>query len=86
MGLTPLGRATEKNRFISMPTGLASANAAAVEAVLLEELGHAIDRRLNDNHDTAGDEGASFSALIRNRRVNPSELNQNDHSELLFSG
>ena len=65
---------------------LESANSAAVEAVLLEELGHAIDRRLNGNHETAGDEGAIFSALIRNRQVNPSEINQNDLSELLVSG
>ena len=57
-----------------------------MEAVLLEELGYAIDRRLNGNHETAGDEGAIFSALIRNRQVNPSEINQNDLSELLVSG
>ena len=43
---------------------LNSASATEVEAVLLEELGHAIDRRLNGSNDTAGDEGAIFSALI----------------------
>ena len=43
---------------------LNSASAAEVEAVLLEELGHALDWRINGNHDTAGDEGADFSALI----------------------
>ena len=44
---------------------LNSASATEVEAVLLEELGHALDWRINGSNDTAGDEGAIFSALIR---------------------
>ena len=59
---------------------LASANAAAVEAVLLEELGHAIDQRLNQGNDTTGDEGAIFSALIQKRAVDLQELNQKQFS------
>ena len=35
---------------------LTSATAPALEAVLLEELGHAIDHRLNGERDTPGDE------------------------------
>ncbi len=65
---------------------LATANADAIQAVLLEELGHAIDHRLNQGNDTTGDEGAIFSALVQNRAVNLQELNQNDHSELYISG
>ena len=37
---------------------LATASEDAIQAVLLEELGHAIDRRINVNIDTSGDEGA----------------------------
>ena len=44
---------------------LQTATAADIEAVLLEELGHAIDTRLNGAADTAGDEGEIFSALLR---------------------
>ncbi|WP_413743768.1 beta strand repeat-containing protein [Synechococcus sp. MIT S9451] len=65
---------------------LATANADAIQAVLLEELGHAIDHRLNQGNDTTGDEGAIFSALAQNRAVDLQELNQNDHSELYISG
>ena len=65
---------------------LASANAAAVEAVLLEELGHAIDRRLNGSNDTAGDEGAIFSALIRGVAIPVVETTQNDHHTLIING
>ena len=42
-----------------------TANTIELEAVLLEEIGHAIDQRLNGDNDTLGDEGAIFSALIR---------------------
>ena len=42
---------------------LASASPEDVEAVLLEELGHAIDHRLNGNQDTTGDEGELFASL-----------------------
>ncbi|MCB4429355.1 hypothetical protein FZX09_11315, partial [Synechococcus sp. MU1643] len=65
---------------------LASAKAAAVEAVLLEELGHAIDSRLNGSNDTAGDEGAIFSALIRGVAIPFIETNQNDHHTLIIKG
>ena len=65
---------------------LKTATAPELEAVLLEEIGHAIDHRLNSDRDTPGDEGAIFSALIQNRQINPSEFNQNDHLELLISG
>ena len=65
---------------------LASANAAAVEAVLLEELGHALDWRINGSNDTTGDEGAIFSALIRGVAIPSVETNQNDHHTLIING
>ena len=65
---------------------LASANAAAVEAVLLEELGHALDWRINGSNDTAGDEGAIFSALISGVAIPVVETTQNDHHTLFING
>jgi hypothetical protein len=41
-----------------------TATASEIEAVLLEEIGHAIDHRLNGAADTPGDEGEIFSALL----------------------
>lgn len=42
-------------------------------AVFLEEVGHAIDARLN-KRDTPGDEGAIFSALVRGETLSESQL------------
>jgi len=41
-----------------------TATASEIEAVLLEEIGHAIDHRLNGGADSPGDEGEIFSALL----------------------
>ena len=64
----------------------ATASDEAIQAVLLEELGHAIDHRLNINNDTPGDEGAIFSALIRGVAIPVLEANQNDHYTLIING
>ena len=45
----------------------------AITSVLLEELGHALDARLNAA-DTPGDEGELFSALARNQALTASDL------------
>ncbi|WP_414494711.1 FG-GAP-like repeat-containing protein [Synechococcus sp. MIT S9504] len=65
---------------------LNSASVAEVEAVLLEELGHAIDRRLNDGNDSAGDEGAIFSALLRSENLEPAVDGENDQRILNIDG
>ena len=57
-----------------------------IEAVLLEELGHAIDNRLNGHIDTRGDEGSVFSALIRDAAIPAGESTQNDHLALIING
>lgn len=57
---------------------LASATVPEIEAVLLEELGHAIDPRLNGDRDTVGDEGARFSALVRGEQPAESAATEND--------
>ncbi|WP_168559178.1 cadherin repeat domain-containing protein, partial [Rhizobacter sp. SG703] len=45
------------------------ASQADIARVLLEEVGHAIDQRLNAGVDTPGDEGERFSALVRGETV-----------------
>nr|NCR10038.1 T9SS type A sorting domain-containing protein [Microcystis aeruginosa LG13-11] len=48
-------------------------NVSAITAVLLEEIGHVIDFRLNAS-DTLGDEGELFSALVRGVELSDGEL------------
>lgn len=48
-------------------------NPSAIAAVLLEELGHAIDAQINET-DSAGDEGAIFSALVRGESLSEEAL------------
>jgi len=45
----------------------------SVAAVLLEEIGHYVDAQLN-SHDSPGDEGAIFSALVRSETLTPEQL------------
>jgi type VI protein secretion system component Hcp len=54
--------------------------------VLLEELGHAIDIRLNGSADTDGDEGAIFSALLRDVSPAPAAYSENDQSVISIAG
>ncbi|MFE4107198.1 DUF4114 domain-containing protein [Almyronema epifaneia] len=58
---------------------------SAIAAVLIEELGHALDSRLNTT-DAAGDEGAIFAALVQGKAIAPSTLaalqTENDHAYL----
>lgn len=57
---------------------LAMASAAELEAVLLEELGHALDQRLNGAVDSPGDEGELFSALLRGVAPSADSATEND--------
>src|SRR5690606_25409727 len=65
------------------------ADAGAIIAVLIEELGHAIDARLNA-HAAAGDEGAIFARFVLGDAPGPSELPalraENDHGEISVDG
>lgn len=61
-----------------------------IRNALLEELGHAFDRRLRPNQDTNGDEGERFSRSIIGGDLNePGFLEQSledDHSAILIDG
>ena len=54
--------------------------------VLFEEVGHAIDQRINGSNDSYGDEGAIFSALIRNCNIPEKELSENDQRFIVVDG
>lgn len=49
------------------------ANPATVADVLLEEIGHSVDARLNIT-DAPGDEGAIFGAIVQGKTLEPQEL------------
>jgi hypothetical protein len=53
---------------------VAGASADDVAAVLLEEIGHAIDQRLNPGLDSTGDEGEWFSDVVRGIQLSDEEL------------
>jgi VCBS repeat-containing protein len=51
-------------------------NPAAVKSVLLEEIGHYLDDRLNNGKDTPGEEGELFAKLEQGQVLDPAELAQ----------
>lgn len=63
-------------------------NPEAIVSLLLEEIGHRIDRSLNE--DSAGDEGAIFSALVRGTILSEIELQQlkseDDTATIILNG
>jgi len=65
---------------------LAVASAAELEAVLLEELGHALDWRLNGAIDSRGDEGEIFSALLRGATPGSASYTENDQRWIEIAG
>ena len=64
-------------------------NPDAIERVLLEELGHYIDSKIN-TVDAAGDEGAIFAAIVQGHNLSTSELAalkaENDHGTITIDG
>ncbi|MBD2424109.1 VCBS domain-containing protein [Cyanobium sp. FACHB-13342] len=53
---------------------LSSGDNAAILAVLLEEIGHALDTRLNGSTDTLGDEGELFAQLVLGNDLTTEQL------------
>ena len=53
---------------------------------MFEEIGHAIDQRLNSSKDSAGDEGAVFSALLRGVSAPENELSEDDLRNIYING
>ncbi|MFN5881702.1 MAG: hypothetical protein ACK44L_08330, partial [Burkholderiales bacterium] len=69
---------------------LAGADTASISAVMLEEVGHAIDARLNPGSDTAGDEGEAFAAVLQGwadaDTAKARSLNSSDALRLMIDG
>ena len=68
---------------------LTASQSNQLTAVLLEEIGHYLDSRLN-KVDTKGDEGELFSAVVRGINLSPTELtriqNENDQKQIVLDG
>lgn len=61
--------------------------AQALHQVLVEEMGHAIDQRLNGNNDTAGDEGQAFAGQVVYGDANLSATRTiDDHVKVTING
>ncbi|WP_036798809.1 Ig-like domain-containing protein, partial [Pleurocapsa sp. PCC 7319] len=65
--------AKEQDRIYLSLEFVQSATAKQLVAVLLEEIGHGVDSRLN-RRDSLGDEGAIFSALVRRVELKEEQL------------
>ncbi|GHC98419.1 hypothetical protein GCM10007320_54090 [Pseudorhodoferax aquiterrae] len=67
-----------------------SADTATLARVLVEELGHGLDARLNGAADTAGDEGEAFAVAISGQRIGAPEqqriATENDHGSVTIDG
>ena len=66
---------------------LAGANAEQVQQLLIEEIGHDIDQRLNGGLDSEGDEGHAFAALLTtgNADLAANQI-RGDHHTLAIDG
>jgi hypothetical protein len=68
---------------------VATASSQALEAVILEEIGHFVDARVNST-DTVGDEGELFSAIVRGVGLSAAELSriqaEDDHAVVMIDG
>ena len=68
---------------------LASATSESVTSVLVEEIGHAIDARVNGT-DAPGDEGAIFARFVTGHAPSTDELaalkSENDHTTINIAG
>ncbi|MFM9109839.1 MAG: SwmB domain-containing protein [Prochlorococcaceae cyanobacterium] len=59
---------------------------AALDAVILEEIGHGIDHLLHGEDDSPGDEGEIFSALIRGEAPSARAALENDRRMIQLDG
>ncbi len=66
---------------------LEKASAAQVQQVLLEEIGHDIDYRINSGKDSVGDEGHAFASLLMTGNADLlANQAKDDHRSLTLSG
>ena len=81
--------ASSKNKIYLSNTFVAAASLAAISGVLLEEIGHFVDAKINQT-DSAGDEGAIFAALVQGQNLDVETLRvlkaEDDHSIVTLNG
>ena len=81
--------ASSENKIYLSNTFVAGASLAAISGVLLEEIGHFVDAKINQT-DSAGDEGAIFAALVQGQNLDVETLRvlktENDHSIITLNG
>ncbi|MBX2825492.1 MAG: hypothetical protein KTR33_12235 [Gammaproteobacteria bacterium] len=83
------GAYSKANDTIYLSRELLSSDPSKAEHILTEEVGHALDARVN-TIDAAGDEGAIFSKLSHGEKLSTSELaalkSENDSGTILIDG
>jgi len=88
-GATGLGAYSKDNDTIYLSRELLASDPAKAEEILTEEVGHALDARINLS-DAAGDEGNIFSRLSHGEEISTSELNElrseNDSGTIMVEG
>ena len=67
--------AASQNKIYLSENFVANATSVSLQAVFLEEIGHFVDAHINQV-DSAGDEGAIFSALVQGKTFEPEQLQQ----------
>ena len=74
LGVGTLGAyAASTNQIYLSEALVKGANPSNLVAVLLEEIGHSIDARIN-RQDTPGDEGALFAALVQGQNLSAADI------------
>ncbi|WP_242027345.1 Ig-like domain-containing protein [Sphaerospermopsis sp. FACHB-1094] len=80
--------ASSKNKIYLSNTFVAGASLAAISGVLLEEIGHFVDAKINQT-DSTGDEGAIFAALVQGQNLDVEILRvleaEDDHSIITWN-
>ena len=84
-----LGAYSKDNDTIYLSRELLASDPAKAEEILTEEVGHALDARVNTS-DAAGDEGDIFSKLLHGEEISIAELtelrSENDSGTIMIDG
>jgi len=88
-GAVGSGAYSKEEDTIFLSRELLSSDPGKAEQVLAEEVGHALDARINDK-DAAGDEGNIFSRLLHGDEISNAELSdlrsENDSGTIMVEG